>query len=116
MLHIPTGTIGVAKHYYDGVVEKFFSPGDPSDPESEVRPVNAPVLMVGENSFIASEPEKFSRLTTEMVFLYQQFSISLGNLLKVAMTMSAQAKVEPDDALTIFQHVLREQLTKLRAA
>jgi hypothetical protein len=105
VMHLPTGTIGIAVHYHDGDESQYRgSDGDV---------VPGPILEVGQHTFIARDPTAFVRLSPLVAECYVAFAHGLGELMRSAMMAAARRGVAPEGAVMCFSAVLREQLARL---
>lgn len=113
VLHRPTGTIGRAGHYFDGVREQYTPPK--KDGEDKPTPVQDPVLLVGPNSFVVKNPEIFVELTPQAARFFSSAHEHLAEFMRGAMVRARSFNVEPEEALAVLEFLLRDQLQKIKA-
>lgn len=102
VLHLPTGTVGVATRYFDGVLEKWIHPvhGPVSGPVFELDPGHA---------LVASDPAVFSRLTDQEALVHASFAEQHAELARETMRFAAKNGVDPSRTMISIVSVMREQ-------
>lgn len=106
VMHVPTGVIGQAEHFYES---STFIGGNGV-------PVKDPVLKLNTgDTFVAVEPgERFRVMNPGLIALYQEASTGMGMLLRAFVQKSAKAGLDVEDVVIILESSLRMQLKALQ--
>jgi hypothetical protein len=107
VFHIPTGTVGKAKKFWDGVTERWLSP-------LNNRAVEVAVLELEDgNAFMATNPDDWTALTNAEVRYFNALQQGLGGLIQVAARNASSQGIPLEAGLSITVSVLRTQLAAL---
>ena len=103
VLHVPTGTIDIAKAFFDGIRDVCRNP----------EPIPGPVFQMGEHTFVATNMNVFQRIDAATAAVFISLSVGLGDFFRAEVQEAARMGVPIENVLLCFRAVLQAQLAKL---